>query len=491
MTIALLWYRNDLRLTDHQALHQALAYLQAQPQGQLLPLYCFDPRHFATTAFGFPKTGAFRAQFLWESVAGLRRALRGQGMDLVVRWGEPERVIPALAAQVGAGAVFCHGEVLPEEVAVERQVQQGLEKLGLTLTVVPWGATLLNPADYPQVFPALPRLFTDFRKAVERSWTVPDPLPMPTALPPLPAAVVPGELPPLAQMGLEPPIVDPRSVLLFQGGAEAGRDRLDHYFWRSDCLQCYKETRNGLLGADYSSKFSPWLALGCLSPRWIYQQVKAYEVERCQNQSTYWLVFELLWRDFFRFTAAAVGPKLFYAGGIQGLGVPWVVDWERFELWRRGMTGYPFVDANLRELAATGFMSNRGRQNVASFLTKNLGLDWRMGAEWFESLLIDYDGCSNWANWNYTAGVGNDGRGFRYFNSLKQGRDYDPQGDYVRHWLPELAAIPGEQIHQPWTVTAGDRRRWGLPNPLAYPDRCVDFWQSLKVQEQRYLGAER
>ncbi|MGA1624603.1 MAG: FAD-binding domain-containing protein, partial [Prochlorothrix sp.] len=202
--------------------------------------------------------------------------------------------------------------------------------------------------------------------------------------------------------------------------------------------------------------------------------------------STYWMVFELLWRDFFRFTAAQAGSTLFRSSGIQGLDVPWTVDWELFDRWRSGQTGYPFVDANLRELAATGFMSNRGRQNVASFLTKNLGLDWRMGAEWFESLLIDYDGCSNWGNWNYTAGVGNDGRGFRYFNLVKQARDYDPQGDYVRHWIPELAAIPGDRIHQPWMLTQADRDRWGLAMPLDYPDRCVDFWQSLKHQEQQF-----
>ncbi|MGA1474198.1 MAG: DASH family cryptochrome [Prochlorothrix sp.] len=490
MSAILLWYRNDLRLRDHQALHYALNLLKNRTDRQLLPLYCFDPRQFGATSFGFPKTGAFRAQFLWESVADLRQDLQNHGADLVVRWGEPEQIIPELALQAGVTTVVCHGEVLPEELAVERQVKLALERKQIDFHSIDWGATLLNPADYgpesPSLFQPPPRLFTHFRKAVERCWTVSDPLAVPAQLPPLPPAVTGGDLPAFSRTGLQPPSPDPRAVLPFQGGSTAGIDRLQQYFWQGDFLKIYKETRNGLLGADYSSKFSPWLALGCLSPRWVYQQVKQYEDQRCQNPSTYWLVFELLWRDFFRFTAAQAGSTLFRSSGIQGLDVPWTVDWELFDRWRSGQTGYPFVDANLRELAATGFMSNRGRQNVASFLTKNLGLDWRMGAEWFESLLIDYDGCSNWGNWNYTAGVGNDGRGFRYFNLVKQARDYDPQGDYVRHWIPELAAIPGDRIHQPWMLTQADRDRWGLAMPLDYPDRCVDFWQSLKHQEQQF-----
>ncbi len=204
-------------------------------------------------------------------------------------------------------------------------------------------------------------------------------------------------------------------------------------------LKNYKQNRNGMLGADYSSKFSPWLALGCLSPRFIYEEVIKYEAERVKNESTYWLIFELLWRDFFRFICLKYGNKIFYKSGLQGLNLKWKEDWDLFHLWCEGKTGYPLVDANMRELKLTGFMSNRGRQNVASFLTKNLGINWQMGAEWFESLLIDYDVCSNWGNWNYTAGVGNDARGFRYFNILKQSQDYEPTKKFI--WGNNLVII--------------------------------------------------
>jgi deoxyribodipyrimidine photo-lyase len=143
----------------------------------------------------------------------------------------------------------------------------------------------------------------------------------------------------------------------------------------------------------------------------------------------------------------------------------------------------------MRELAATGFMSNRGRQNVASFLTKNLGIHWHMGAEWFESLLIDYDVCSNWGNWNYTAGVGNDARGFRFFNILKQSKDYDPQGEYVKHWLPELAHIPAPKVHTPWELQPIEEKRFGVKLGRDYPEPIVDLWASAKENERLYEQA--
>jgi deoxyribodipyrimidine photo-lyase len=144
----------------------------------------------------------------------------------------------------------------------------------------------------------------------------------------------------------------------------------------------------------------------------------------------------------------------------------------------------------MRELAATGFMSNRGRQNVASFLTKNLGINWQMGAEWFESLLIDYDVCSNWGNWNYTAGVGNDARGFRYFNIIKQSKDYDRQGKYIKHWLPELKSIPGDKIHEPGKLNVAEQKQYNVQLGVDYPRPIVDFFKSVKANEKIYNAAK-
>jgi deoxyribodipyrimidine photo-lyase len=476
----IVWYRNDLRLHDHEPLHAAL-------KTQVIPVYCFDPRQFSQTSFGFPKTGAFRSQFLLESVTDLRRSLQQLGSDLLIRQGYPEAIIPQLAKTLRALAVFFHQEVTAEETTVESLLVAELQQLDITVKTF-WGNTLFHPDNLPFRLEHLPELFTDFRKQVEKNASV-DPLfRVPQALPQLPD-IERGELPKLASLGLSTPIIASRAVLAFKGGESAGLARLDHYIWKQDCLKRYKETRNGMLGADYSSKFSPWLAVGCLSPRKIYEQVQDYEIQRVKNDSTYWLIFELLWRDYFRFICAKHGNKVFHTAGLQGIPLAWKVDWDLFGLWQDGKTGFPLVDANMRELAATGFMSNRGRQNVASFLTKNLGVNWQMGAEWFESQLIDYDVCSNWGNWNYTTGVGNDARGFRYFNISKQSKDYDPQGEYVKHWLPELTRIPADKVHEPWKLLPVEQARWGVKIGVDYPCPVVDLAESATANEQTYNAA--
>ena len=183
-------------------------------------------------------------------------------------------------------------------------------------------------------------------------------LPSPQRLAALPDTVDTGEIPTLEHFGLTIPKKDSRQQIEFRGGETAGIDRVNEYIWKRDRLKVYKETRNGMLNPDDSSKFSPWLALGCLSPRYLYWQVDDYEEQRVKNDSTYWLIFELLWRDYFRWVCAKHGTKIFKLRGLQGVSVPWKQDWERFELWRDGLTGFPLVDANMRELATTGYMSN-------------------------------------------------------------------------------------------------------------------------------------
>lgn len=244
-----------------------------------------------------------------------------------------------------------------------------------------------------------------------------------------------------------------------------------------------------MLELDDSSKFSAYLANGCLSPRSIAAEVLRYEDARVANQSTYWMIFELLWREYFRLIERKHGSRLYRPGGLRGTPIPWRNNDSLFECWTRGKTGYPLVDANMRELAATGFMSNRGRQNVGSFLTKNLGIDWLRGAEWFESLLIDYDVASNYGNWAYVGGVGNDARGFRFFNILKQSRDYDADGSYVRHWLPELADVPTEHVHSPWTMSRGEAKAAGVEIGVDYPAPVVDLYESAAKNEAIYNQA--
>jgi len=292
--------------------------------------------------------------------------------------------------------------------------------------------TLLLPGDIPFSIDKLPHVFTAFRQRVEPNVPVRQPHPAPARItsPPEWKGRMLGE----GELPVDGITADPRAVLDFRGGRAAGWARLRHYLWDTKALSRYKETRNGLLGSDYSSKLSPWLASGAIGAREVWHEVKRYEAEHGANESTYWLGFELLWRDFFQFTAAKHGRELFLSGGLSRRAHHGVWDTERFNAWCTGSTGQPFIDANMRELAATGWMSNRGRQNAASYLVHDLGLDWRMGAWWFEHLLVDHDPCSNWGNWQYVAGVGNDPREGRRFDPVRQAGLYDADGAYVRLW---------------------------------------------------------
>jgi len=285
-----------------------------------------------------------------------------------------------------------------------------------------------------------------------------------------------GALPSLIDLGFEEIInADERSVMKFKGGETEALKRLHSYFWETDTVKNYKQTRNSLLGADYSSKFSAWIAFGCLSPREVYWEIKKYEQERGSSDSTYALFLQLLWRDYFRFMFKKYGNKFFQKIGFKGVAPEEAENQqELFELWKEGKTGIPFIDANVRELNTTGFMSNRGRQNAASFLVRNLKVNWMWGASYFEEKLIDYCPANNWGNWAYIAGVGNDPKEYQHFNVLKQAREFDPNGDYVRLWVPELASVPGSKIHQPWDLSDEDKTEYGINDynerPLFAPE---------------------
>jgi deoxyribodipyrimidine photo-lyase len=295
-------------------------------------------------------------------------------------------------------------------------------------------STLYHAEDLPFTIKDIPDVFTNFRKKIEKESHIRPPFDRPSQIPS--PAIDPIALPSLEAIGLKKMTMDSRAALAFKGGETEALKRLNHYFFESKRISVYKETRNGLVGADYSSKFSAWLALGCLSPRFIYHELKRYEQEFGANESTYWLVFELLWRDYFRFMMKKYNTKLFQLSGIQNKELPVNAhDAVLLQKWMDGKTGVDFVDANMIELKRTGFMSNRGRQNVASYLCNDLKLDWRYGAAYFEQQLIDYDVCSNWGNWTYLAGVGNDPRGNRYFNIEKQATDYDKDKSFRKLWL--------------------------------------------------------
>ncbi len=480
MNRILYWFRNDLRLHDNEGFVRA-----AERADQVLPVFVFDPRLFTQhPRLEFRKTGVFRANFLIESVQDLRQSLRNRGADLIVRVGNPADVLAELATETGATAVYASKEITQEETSVEAELSKKLKQQNIDLDLF-WMSTLYHVRDLPFEISRLPDVFTQFRNQVEKHAKIRPTFKAPDSVKLVPN-VIPGEMPTLSTFGfdtetqklaLQP---DSRRAVPFKGGETVALNRLDRYLWQTDLIATYKETRNGMSGEDYSSKFSAWLSTGCLSPRMIYDELMRYENERVRNDSTYWLIFELLWRDFFRFVALKFGTRIFKVSGIRhDLHKTFRRDENLFFQWAKGQTGIPFIDANMREMNATGFMSNRGRQNVASFLVKDLGIDWTWGAAYFESLLVDYDACSNWGNWNYVAGVGNDPRdsgngNARYFNIYSQAMRYDEQGDYVKHWLPELAHVPAGQVHLVSNLSRSEQEKYGVSLGADYPLPMVD-----------------
>lgn len=428
----LIWYRNDLRTTDHEPLYAA-----TKRGHKIAAFYCFQPSKFSNTNLGFPKTDSFRAKFLIESIENLRINLATIGVTLYIRVGDLEIETIALSKKLAIDEVYFHTETTSEELDEETLLEKALRKYKVQMNGF-YGATMYHKEDIPFPIKHLPDLFTDFRKTVETETKVRQPIQKPVSAIKIDSDESQGMIPSLTDLGLEEKPLDIRAIADFKGGESAGLSRVNHFIWESRSIIHYKGTRNEMLGLNNSSKLSPWLANGCISSRMIYDEVKKFESMHVKNDSTYWLVFELIWRDFFRFVAMKYNNDIFKIEGIRRLTIPWIENEDLFELWKNGRTGFPLIDANMRELMNTGYMSNRGRQNVASFLTKNLGINWLWGAMWFESQLIDYDACSNYGNWNYAAGIGNDARGFRYFNITKQTSDYDPQGKYVSHWIPEL-----------------------------------------------------
>lgn len=508
--LGIIWFRNDLRIHDNYLIDKAIDACEAKEVDAVLPIFCFDPRTFgkeSETQFGTTKTGIMRTKFYIESVKDLRSNLRNKlNSDLYVCYNKPEEELATILSEniICDRLVFWfHKEITKEETDVERSIHKMLiskkreGKLSEFFYEPIWGNTLVSIDDLPFSLDKLPTVFTPYRNKVEKNFVVKAMRNHQGKSLPLPGRTVMDDikgkftyLPNYTDFQFDEDdiyIVDGTgentrspNENTYIGGENSALARLQDYIWEKDLLKVYFETRNGLLGMDYSTKFSPWLACGNLSPRKVYYECQKYEEERVKNKSTYWVVFELLWRDYFRFYLASIGDRIFYRYGDLGAQpnaqrqLPkWNYNEKTFQKWKDGMTGIPFIDANMRELKATGFMSNRGRQNVASFLIFDLHQDWRRGADYFESVLLDYDVTSNWGNWHAAAGLS--GGRINKFNILKQASDYDSSGDYVRFWCPELQNVPGSKIHQPWKLSKTEQQEYNINIGVTYPRPIVDL----------------
>ena len=425
-TTGLVWLRNDLRLKDNTSFYKA-----TRECAKVIAVYCVDLHQFEINSNGFRKTEKYRAKFLLETLENLKKELKSIRISLIVTQNYPEVTIPELCEKFEANTVFLQKEWTSEEIKIFERVKTK------THSRVSWIESydqfLYHPDDIGISFEKIPQSFTSFRKKLEKYVQVrpelaPEQMDLSNLLDDNYA------IPKLTDLGFSDYPTPNNTAFPFKGGESEGLKRLNTYFFTTKKLGIYKKTRNGLIGTDYSSKFSPWLANGSLSARTIYWNVKKFEKLNVQNQSTYWLIFELIWRDFFKYISLKYGNQIFKLEGILNKEYNWSTNQKQIDRWINGETRSDFVNANMIELKKTGWMSNRGRQNVASFFAKELRLDWRIGAAYFESMLIDYDVHSNYGNWMYVAGVGNDPRD-RKFNVDLQADRYDVTGGFRRLWL--------------------------------------------------------
>lgn len=471
--LAVVWFRTDLRVDDNPVLAEVQKLKEKGRVEAVLPVYFLDPRNFGTTKYGNLKTGPFRAKFLLECLKDLKSGLQSIGSDLLIQVGRPEKELPKIIGSSKSSMVLTEQQVTDEELAVNKDVKRALPQDSQFLEF--WGYSLYHLDDLPyKKISDMPDTFTPFKEKCERNCKVRDLFPVPKkGSIPLPSGFSGVEffpawkdLPYQAEVSM--PEKEERTAFTLEGGEKAALARLKYYLWDSDLIAQYFDIRNGMLGGDYSTKLAAHLAHGCISPRRIYHDIAKYEKQRTKNKSTYWVAFELTWRDFYRFFALKHGNRIFHSGGTVGAHPQWAKDTGAIRAWKEGKTGWPLVDANMRELNATGFMSNRGRQNVASFLALDLGVDWRAGADYFESLLVDYDVTSNWGNW--VAATGLTGGRVNKFNIVKQSNDYDREGKYLRTWIPELEKVHGKKVHEPWALSRAERDQYDADE---YPQKIA------------------
>ena len=445
--VIIYWFRHDLRLDDNPAFVQACA-LARHLSGSLLCVYCHRAALAEQTRWLIPRNSQHRQYFLASGLSDLQHQLASAGSDLLEIEGDPGQILPALAQDSGATHLFCEDIAAPEE----QSDVKALQAAGLRVQSV-WQSSLLNPEDLPFATDALPDVFSRFRQLTEQHGVLPPaPVVRPEIIPPLPP-IWPGlkekwqmQRGTYSTYATSVSVQDERSSFpywlpAFSGSTNAAAAHLQQYFKRR-LADTYKLTRNALTGRDDSTKLSPWLACGTLSARQMYAALKEYEAAHGANDGTYWIWFELLWRDYFRFLHLKYGSRLYQSHGLVRTDTlpPSTHNQQQFEAWCHARTGEPLVDAGMAELAATGFLSNRMRQIVASYCIHDLGCDWRAGAAWFEAQLIDYDVYSNQGNWLYIAGRGTDPRGGRRFNLQKQMQEYDPDGHYQHCWQPHAVS---------------------------------------------------
>jgi deoxyribodipyrimidine photo-lyase len=447
MPPAVLWFRRDLRLADHPALRAALD--SAGPDGTVLPVFVFDERLWGPS-------GAPRRRFLLACLEELREQTRGA---LVLRSGDPARVIPQLTAEVGAGSVHVSADAGPYGRHRDDAVERALDGVPLVRTGSPYAVT---PGRVTKGDGTPFKVFSPFARAWrEHGWRAParrpDAVPWCTGVrsdDPPPAPPVDAELPPAGE-----------------AAALAAWDR-----FRDDRLTDYDAARN-TPGIDGTSRMSAYLKYGCVHPRTLLADLARHEGDAARRY-----VDELAWREFYADVLwhRPDSAREYLNPQLQGMGYDSGADAEALvAAWEQGRTGFPIVDAGMRQLLGEAYVHNRVRMIVASFLVKDLHQEWTRGARYFLQHLVDGDLASNNHGWQWVAGTGTDASPYyRVFNPVTQGKKFDPDGTYVKRWVPELRALDPKHVHEPWTAPGGV--------PDGYPEPIVDHAHERLVSLDRY-----
>jgi len=458
----LVWYRRDLRVHDHPALTAA-----ASSAERVVPVFVLDP----ALLHGRFESGP-RARFLLGCLTELRAALRERGADLVVRHGRPEQELAALAAETGAARVHFASDVSPFAVARDARVSRAMQAAGVEVVRHP--GLFVADVGKPKTKDGRPfSVFSPFWRAWERLERR-DVHGAPRKLE-LPAGVEAGEIPEAGALGLPDDVPDP-----FEPGEPAARARM--HAWLRDGIESYGDRHDLLEGG--TSELSPYLHLGCISPRELEQ--RAREAGSGKGRAAF--VRQLCWRDFYAHVLLHNPDNALHAHQRGMDDLEWADDEEAFAAWCEGRTGYPVVDAGMRQLAERGWIHNRARLIVASFLTKDLHIDWRRGEAHFMRLLIDGDEAQNNGNWQWISSVGVDPAPYfrRMYNPATQQERHDPDGGYVRRWVPELRDVPLAKLAQPWAMSEDEQQAAGCVIGRDYPEPIVDHKRERERAMARY-----
>lgn len=462
MRTIIVWFRNDLRVHDHPALHAA-----AEAADQVIPVFVLsngmlNGRHSSSN----------RNRFLLECLADLKGSLRELGADLVLRSGAPEQVLPELAQQTGASEVYYTIDYTSHARARDKRASEALETASISLKAFPGrlavdsfqGVQAKNGNTYT--------VFTPFWK----NWSTIDRrlvLPVASRLK-LPVDVEPGKLPKLANLVVQSQL----SADVLKGGESAGRIRLDNFI--NHGIERYAEMHDSLT-PDGTSRLSPYLHFGCISVRQIEDIIPDGDGPARFHR-------QLAWRDFYNYILFHFPDNAQLEFQVRFRDMPWSHDQKLLEAWQRGQTGYPIIDAAMRQLNREGWMHNRARLIVGSFLTKDLGLDWRLGEQYFMTMLLDGDEANNNGNWQWIASVGVDPAPVfrRLYNPMTQQKRYDVDGSYVRYYVSELARVADKYLAEPWLMSSDEQTEVSCKIGVDYPAPIVDHSTARQVTLERF-----